>query len=133
MEAQGKYLERLGQTYQNSNISTKPAGKNKLHHTNNNSSMSCISEESDDQPTHHYDSRHIRSSNVVTHKRQRVVQDDDIIGINFPTSWDISSSSSSSSSSPTPEFCNQNWDLLPWNQLGASFPCESSLVPSFLL
>ncbi|KAK4253280.1 hypothetical protein QN277_010604 [Acacia crassicarpa] len=138
MEAQGKYLERLGQTYQNSTISTKPDGNNKLHVNNNaaptTTSMSCLSEESDDivQPTHYGSKR--RRSNAVTHKKQRIVVQDDAIRVNnFPTSLDQLSSSSSSSSSPTPEFYNQNWDLLPWNQLAASFPCESSLVPSYLL
>lgn len=138
MEAQGKYLERLGQTYQNSNISTKPDGNNKLHVNNNaaptTTSMSRLSEEPDDivQPTP-YGSKRSRS-NAVTHKKQRIVVQDDAIRVNnFPTSLDQLSSSPSSSSSPTPEFCNQNWDLLPWNQLAASFPCESSLVPSYLL
>ncbi|XP_028786562.1 myb family transcription factor PHL7-like [Neltuma alba] len=142
MEAQGRYLERLGQAYQNSTISRKSAGNNNKLHRNNTAptttSMPCLSEESDDDEPASYGSEHSNRSNVVTHKKQRVVEDDDddTIRVNFPASLDlfVSSSSSSSSSSLTPEFCNQNWDLLPWNQLAASFhQCQSPLVPSFLL
>ncbi|KAF7845359.1 myb family transcription factor PHL7-like [Senna tora] len=139
MEAQGRYLERMGENlekrgiviptrhYYGKNYSTKA-----LIMGIGASSLPCLSSEESL-------SDNINNNNYVTknNKRQRsssVVMKEGI-SVNFPSSMDNLITASSSSSVPSEYFCNNqqsnNWDLISWNQLAAA-SCSSPMLPTFL-
>lgn len=108
IEAQGKYLDRIGQSHHSRTItrkSCKPFAASAA-------TLPSLSEESESfeaQPEEEHQSS----------KKQRVVEE----GV-FPTSFELGSSTT------TPEFYNQTWNLS-WSQLAEA--CQSPLVPGFLL
>ncbi|KAK7294698.1 hypothetical protein RJT34_17591 [Clitoria ternatea] len=109
IEAQGRYLERIGQSNHSKIIIGGKACKSFATTT---SPLSSFSEESESLKTQQDIEGH-RSA-----KKQRVVEE----GV-FPTNFELTSST-------TPEFYNQTWNLS-WSQLAAA--CQSPLVPNFLL
>ncbi|TKY65823.1 Myb family transcription factor APL [Spatholobus suberectus] len=107
IEAQGKYLERIGQSNHSKTIIEK-ACKPFVAKIAPLPSLSEESKSLETQPEEEHQSA----------KRQRVVEE----GV-FTTSFEHASST-------PPEFYNQTWNLS-WSQLAAA--CQSPLVPSFLL
>lgn len=108
IEAQGKYLDRIGQSNQIKTITRKAcktfAGKA--------IPLPSLSEESESLKTQ-FEEEH------RTAKKKKVI-DENV----FPTGFELGSSTTS-------EFSNQTWNLS-WSQL-AEATYQSPLVPSFLL
>lgn len=111
IEAQGKYLERIEQSYNQSKTITGKACKPSVAEI---APLSTRSEKSKSLETP-LEEEH-RST-----KKQRITDE----GV-FPTScFELGSLST------TPELCNQTWNLS-WSQL-AAVAYQSPLVPGFLL
>lgn len=106
IEAQVKYMETMGQSYQSKPITRKP-------YKPFVATTAPHSKESESLETQHEEEVH-RSS-----KKQRIIEEDV-----FPTSSELGSST-------TAEFHNQTWNLT-WSQL-AAVACQSPLVHGFLL
>ncbi|KAK7339884.1 hypothetical protein VNO77_20570 [Canavalia gladiata] len=107
IEAQGKYLERIGQSSHRKII----IGKACKNFASTNSPLPPLYEESESlEPQAEKEHR--------PHKKQRITEENI-----FPKTFEIASST-------TPEFYNQTWNLS-WSQLAEA--CQSPLVPSFLL
>ncbi|KAL2337087.1 hypothetical protein Fmac_011533 [Flemingia macrophylla] len=105
IEAQGKYMERIGQSNHTKTVIGKVC---KSFATTDLPSLSEESESSRTQLEEEYQST----------KKQKVSEE----GV-FPISFEHASST-------PPEFYNQTWDLS-WSQLAAA--CQLPLVPNFLL
>ncbi|PNY11753.1 MYB-like transcription factor family protein, partial [Trifolium pratense] len=109
IEAQGKYLDRIGQSNQSRTI-TRKAFKpfvGKATH------LPSLSEESESLKT--------QSEEEHQAAKKLKIIDDDVL----PTGFELGPSTVS-------EFCNQTWNNLSWIQL-AEATCQSPLVPGFLL
>ncbi|XP_014522549.1 myb family transcription factor PHL7-like [Vigna radiata var. radiata] len=107
VEAQGRYMERLGQSSEMKTITGKTC---KPFASSATAPLPSLSEESESQ----------KSQSEKEHesvKKQRISEE----GV-FPLSFEHASST-------PPEFYNQTWNL-PWNQLAAA--CLSTLDPSFI-
>ncbi|XP_045793577.1 protein PHOSPHATE STARVATION RESPONSE 1-like [Trifolium pratense] len=109
IEAQGKYLDRIGQSNQSRTI-TRKAFKpfvGKATH------LPSLSEESES----------LKTQSEEEHQAAKKLKniDDDVL----PTGFELGPSTVS-------EFCNQTWNNLSWIQL-AETTCQSPLVPGFLL
>jgi len=105
IEAQGKYLDRIGQSSQIKTI-TRKACKSFVP-------LPSLLEESE--------SRTWSEEEHQTPKKKKINEDDDSV---FPADIELGPSTIS-------EFCNQTWNLS-WSQL-AEAACQSPLVSSFLL
>ncbi|ESW12322.1 hypothetical protein PHAVU_008G103100 [Phaseolus vulgaris] len=107
IEAQGRFLERFGQSSHSKTIIGKAC---KSFASSTTAPLPSLSEESES----------LESQTEKEHesvKKQRISEE----GV-FPTSFEHASST-------PPEFYNQTWNV-PWSQLAAA--CQSTLDPSFL-
>ncbi|KAG2404653.1 Myb family transcription factor [Vigna angularis] len=107
VEAQGRYMERLGQS---SEMKTRTGKACKAFDSSTTAPLPSLSEESES----------LKSQSEKEHesvKKQRISEE----GV-FPLSFEHASST-------PPEFYNQTWNL-PWSQLAAA--CLSTLDPSFI-
>ncbi|GAU27444.1 hypothetical protein TSUD_161300 [Trifolium subterraneum] len=110
IEAQGKYLDRIGQSNQSRIITRKACKPFVVKAT----PLPSLSEESESLKT--------QSEEEHQAAKKLKIIDNDV----FPTGFELGPSSTIS------EFCNQTWNNLSWIQL-AEATCQSPLVPSFLL
>lgn len=110
IEAQGKYLDRIGQSSQIKTITRKACKSFVCRAT----PLPSLSEESESLRTRSEEEHR-------TAKKRKTTEDDDSI---FPADFELGSSTIS-------EFCNQTLNLS-WSQL-AEATCQSPLVSSFLL
>lgn len=113
IEAQGKYLDRIGQSSQIKTI-TRKACKSFVGRA---IPLPSLSEESESLKTQSEEEHQ-------TAKKKTITNDDDDDSV-FPAGFELGSSSTIS------EVCNQTWNLS-WSQL-AEATCQSHLVSSFLL
>ncbi|XP_058775687.1 protein PHR1-LIKE 1-like [Vicia villosa] len=110
IEAQGKYLDRIGQSSQIKTITRKACKSFAGRAT----PLPSLSEESESLRTRSEEEHQ-------TAKKKKITQDDDS---GFPADFELGSSIIS-------EFCNQTLNLS-WSQL-AEATCQSALVTNFLL
>ncbi|XP_058737068.1 myb family transcription factor PHL7-like [Vicia villosa] len=110
IEAQGKYLDRIGQSSQIKTI-TRKACKSFVGRA---TPLPSLSEESESLRTQSEEEHR-------TAKKKKITEDDDSV---FPADFELGSSTIS-------EFCNQTLNLS-WSQL-AEATCQSPLVTSFIL
>ncbi|QCE11926.1 hypothetical protein DEO72_LG10g3165 [Vigna unguiculata] len=106
-EAQGRYMERLGQSSDNQTITGKAC---KPFASSATAPLPSLSQESESLK-----SQSEKENETV--KKQRISEE----GV-FPTSFEDAPST-------PPQFYNQTWNL-PWSQLAAA--CQSTLDPTFL-
>ncbi|XP_029153939.1 uncharacterized protein [Arachis hypogaea] len=125
IEAQEKYLDRIGQSHESRTTITRKSSKPSSFcatNNNNNKHLPSLSEESESIiETHPEEVVEEEEEHQSCSKRQRVVIDEHV----FPSSFELELESST-----TTEFIDQSWNLS-WSQLAAA--CESPLMPGFLL
>ncbi|XP_020977071.1 myb family transcription factor PHL7-like isoform X2 [Arachis ipaensis] len=124
IEAQDKYLDRIGQSHESRTTITRKSSKPSSFcaTNNNNKHLPSLSEESESIiETHPEVVVEEEEEHQSCSKRQRVVIDEHV----FPSSFELELESST-----TTEFIDQSWNLS-WSQLAAA--CESPLMPGFLL